>query len=162
VAFVKAILRGIVPWPGPSNSSEEPIYLTKKGNSMLLGAIFSVTHLAPIATDMFVDYLAKRLVSTVIDETTSRAKKAVGGIGETLMGSLNFLGDIAPTTPDEPDKTLVERVHGLVTETMAEVGVTMVKTDELEALLKVAAAADGKGDLKQAMAAWKKIANRPE
>jgi hypothetical protein len=140
----------------------ELIYSTKKGNPMLLGAIFSVAHLAPIATDMFVDYLAKRLVSTVIDETTSRAKKAVGGIGETLMGSLNFLGDIAPTTPAEPDKTLVERVHGLVTETMAEVGVTMVKTDELEALLKVAAAADGKGDLKQAMAAWKKIANRPE
>lgn len=128
---------------------------------MLLGAIFSVAHLAPIATDMFVDYLAKRLVSTVIEETTSRAKKAVGGIGETLMGSL-LLGDIAPTTPAEPEKSLVERVHALVTETMAEVGVTMVKTDELEALLKVAAAADGKGDLKQAMAAWKKIANQPE
>lgn len=129
---------------------------------MLLGAIFSVAHLAPIATDMFVDYLAKRLVSTIIDETTSRAKNAVGGVGEALMGSFNFLGDFAPKSPADPEKTLVERVHALVNETMAEVGVTMVKTDELEALLKVAAAADGKGDLKQALAAWKKIANRPE
>lgn len=125
---------------------------------MLLGAIFSVAHLAPIATDMFVDYLAKRLVSTIIDETTSRAKNAVGGIGEALMGSFNFLGDIAPKNPAESERTLVERVHVLVNETMAEVGVTMVKTDDLEALLKIAAAADGEGDLVQALAAWKMIA----
>lgn len=125
---------------------------------MLLGAIFTVPFLAGIATDMFVDYLAKRLVSTVIDETTSRAKNAVGGIGEALMGSFNFMGDSAHKTPAEPEKTLVERVHLLVNEAMADVGVTMVKTDELEALLKVAAAADGKGDLPQALAAWKKMA----
>lgn len=125
---------------------------------MLLGAIHAVPFLAGIATDMFVDYLAKRLVSTVIDETTSRAKKAVGGIGEAVLGSFNFLGDTAPKSQAEPEKTLVERVHLLVNETMTEVGVTMVKTDELEALLKVAAAADGNGDLAQALAGWKKIA----
>ncbi|WP_408602168.1 hypothetical protein [Pseudomonas sp. PLMAX] len=139
----------------------ELIYSTKKGNPMLLGAIFSVAHLAPIATDMFVDYLAKRLVSTVIDETTSRAKNAAGSIGDELLGKLKFWDDIAPNpTPAGKEKSTVERVQQLVNETMAEVGVTMIKTDELEALMKVAAAADGQGDLKQAFAAWKKMAEQ--
>lgn len=125
---------------------------------MIIGAVLGVAYLSELAATAFIESLSKRLVSTLIDETTSRAKTAMANVGTDLLGKLSFW-DAGELDGDPLDQaaSLTTLVQQIVSDSMAEVGVTLVKTDELQALLDLAAAADGKGDLKHALETWKNL-----
>jgi hypothetical protein len=118
----------------------------------MLAVLFAVTALTEHATNMFIDYVGKRLVGAMIDETSNRALSALGSIGSL------FSQTQSTSAKKDSSQDTETGLKETVSQALNHIGVSLVYTEELAALLKIAEAADGGGNVKKALADWKKIA----
>lgn len=137
--------------------------------------LFILPELTKMATDLAVDYIAKRFVKAAAAEVSAKASS----IGSSLLGGLlnsgsaaaaevgakaesigsSLLGDIVGSGTRLMDAlNSPSNVREMIETASKEIGISLVSTEELTALLKIAEAIETNGDVAACHAAWKKIA----
>lgn len=109
---------------------------------------------APEIGGALVDSLAKKLASSFVDELSSRVR--IGGTG--VVGSLlkwNTGSSPKGAAHDSAMPALHLRIRSAIVDAIAESGVAVISVEELKLLYQIVDAADGNGDLKQALLTWK-------
>lgn len=115
----------------------------------MIGGILALGSLAGPACDMFIDYVAKRLVTTMAGEASNLAMNAVKGLG------MSFLGDATPTP--SATTSIEAQARSLIEDALLATGTALVDATELQALLNIAAAAEGNSAMAKPLAAWKAL-----
>ena len=100
------------------------------------------------------DRVGKRILNNTLDEVSNRAVGALASLGGTVSGAILSKKKVDPGEKT-PSEAVAERIKTVLASEMDSMGITMVSNTELTALRAVALAADGKGDLAAALAAWK-------
>ena len=98
------------------------------------------------------DRVGKRILNNTLDEVSNRAVGALASLGGTVSGAILSKKKVDPGEKT-PSEAVAERIKTVLASEMDSMG--MVSNTELTALRAVARAADGKGDLAAALAAWK-------
>jgi hypothetical protein len=115
----------------------------------MIGALLALGSLTGPVSDIFIDYVAKRMVKTMAGEAGNLALNAVKGLG------MAFLGD---STPTQNATTSIEaQARSLINDALSATGTTLIDAKELEALLNIAAAAEGNSAMAKPLAAWKAL-----
>lgn len=113
----------------------------------MIGGLLALGSLAGPVSDMFIDYIAKRMVNTMVGEAGNLALNAVKGL------SIPFLGDSTPSATT----SIEAQARSLINDALSATGTTLIDAKELQALLNIAAAAEGNSAMAKPLAEWKAL-----
>jgi hypothetical protein len=125
---------------------------------MIVAAIMALDFLADIAIDRFTTSLSKRLVSATIDAASEGLSSTVGNLGKAFFGMSVGAANKGAESLRIDAAGIEGQIKAAINEVMTETGLTLISKAELSALLSIASAADGQGNIDEALGAWKDIA----
>ena len=114
---------------------------------------------AAALTKHFAEVFAKRFVEAVIETAADHGRAALSSFGSDMLGTAMSLLTGKVTVPGA---NLEKAIEAALSGTMTELGVSIIPTKQVTVLLNLAAAAEGKGDMGEALAAWKALKTEGE